>query len=110
MNKVDKLAWILILLYILSKLAEYSSSFLISGYAHPQWIAENRAMLVAIPLIENALLIVTKIAIAIWLYHKANIKGEGKWVWACLGLFYGLIAVVLYVTLHLPRDRSASQE
>jgi uncharacterized membrane protein YhaH (DUF805 family) len=57
-----------------------------------------------------AIMLVLRIAIALWLYIRANRETKYPWMWCLLGLVFGLVAVGVYFLIDIYRKVSSIQE
>jgi uncharacterized membrane protein YhaH (DUF805 family) len=56
------------------------------------------------------IILVLRIAIALWLYIRANRETKYPWMWCLLGLVFGLVAVGVYFLIDIYKKVSSIQE
>jgi len=56
------------------------------------------------------IMLVLRIAIALWLYIRANRETKYPWMWCLLGLVFGLVAVGVYFLIDIYQKVSSIQE
>jgi len=61
---------------------------------------------ISIPVI----MFIIRIAIALWLYIRANRETKYPWMWCLLGLVFGLVAVGVYFLIDIYKKVSSIQE
>jgi hypothetical protein len=57
-----------------------------------------------------SIMLVLRIAIALWLYIRANKETKYPWMWCLLGLVFGLVAVGVYFLIDIYKKVSSIQE
>lgn len=95
MKTIEKVAVVLIVLWCLSRV-----TFLTNIIAARMWPAEQFGQLSmsikAAGTIQSLLVGLVSVGVAVWLYIMAKRTGASPAVWTMLGLFFGLIAAVLF--------------
>ena len=56
------------------------------------------------------IMLILRIAIALWLYVRASRETKYPWVWCLLGLVFGLVAVGVYFLIDIYKKVSSIQE
>ncbi|TAK90915.1 MAG: hypothetical protein EPO06_06205 [Burkholderiaceae bacterium] len=54
--------------------------------------------------------ILTNLGAAVWLYVEARLVALKSWVWALLGIFFGLIGVILFYAIQKPGSASVARK
>ena len=57
-----------------------------------------------------SILLILRIAIAIWLYGRAERETKYPWVWCLLGLTFGLVAVGVYFLIDVHKKVSSIKD
>lgn len=101
MRKYQPWAIVLIVAYLLVSLPNPLVNYIMASLLSPAeyGVLSMQAMMLAG---GRALLrLIVSIIVAVWLYRLAQRDGGAPWVWAMLGLFFNLIALVLYFALQI---------
>ena len=101
MKRIDKLAVVLVVLSILARVSSPVFDFVtLRLFAAREFEAmkfEARAMQTVWAVLD----FLVNIAVGVWVFDMARRDKRAKWVWALLGLTYGILAPLLYVLLNL---------
>jgi len=102
MKKIETLAFIVIVLYLLSFAAPLASNFFIAQTYTPTEVGQMRLSLQWVTMFKSILGVLVHIAIGEWLFFVARRERHATpWIWCLFGLFFGLIAVILYYLIKL---------
>ncbi|OGV64514.1 MAG: hypothetical protein A2283_20810 [Lentisphaerae bacterium RIFOXYA12_FULL_48_11] len=61
-------------------------------------------------LLQPIIVVFLQIAVATWLFIKAKRDNKNKWLWALLGLGFGLLAVATYYVIEIHKKISLIEE
>lgn len=96
-RKIEKLAVLAIVLYIISAIFNIMRyNFIHELVKHLKWTPTN-VFLLAIPI--AAITFAVHIGIAIWLYIIAKKEKASPWIWALLGIVSGILAPILFYVI-----------
>jgi len=105
-EKFEKFALVLIGAVILSVIGSFAldlSAARIFGADTGSSLAYEAKLVTHAKLLFSGLV---NIAVAVWLFIQARERERSKWTWASLGLFFGLVALVLFVVFDIKSSAS----
>lgn len=96
MKKIEKLLIVVVILGIaVSFLSLFTNIFFDRLYG-PEYAQQLSIQVKLFFYIKFIIFSAVNIVIGIWLFQLAQKEGRPKWLWLILGLFLGLISVVLF--------------
>jgi hypothetical protein len=108
MKKIEMLAIIAIILYIIAELFQTVGHwFIMPLLAYFNWSFQSVALL-SVPLMIVIMLV--NIAIAIWIFIVAKRYQNIPWVWALFGLTGGLLAPLLFYAMRIYETLNRNKE
>jgi hypothetical protein len=105
--KFEKLAKVLIGLYIIGIVTQYFFSVKLSSILSMQEMGEYKSYLHVLSIAHVLSAALINIVIAWWLYSKSE---STKWGWALLGLIFGILAVILFYLEKIYNARSKATD
>lgn len=106
MKKLEWLALLLIILLILTHfLSWYGTPLIVKVYGR-EFLSISNAHLKLITSARSLLLMIVNLVIGIWLFIQARQSKNTPWIWLLFGMFYGLIAAVLFYLLRIYESKS----
>ncbi len=103
MPNLNVLVLLLVLGLILNSIAIYVDvvpNFIFSPSEIGQYSIRTKIAITVTLFLKSIL----NIIISIWLYQKAKTQKEHKFVWMIFGLFFGIIAIILFYLIILTKE------
>lgn len=103
MPNLNVLVLLLVVGLILNSIAIYVDAvpnFIFSPSEIGQYSIRTKIAITVTLLLKSVL----NIIISIWLYQKAKTQNEHRFVWMIFGLFFGIIAIVLFYIIILTKE------
>ena len=94
-GNIDKIAFLIIILFALSIGATFTTRILELFYPNAQVVSLMNYQIKLLSFTYFLFTILINIGSAIWLYLEARNTQNSKWLWSTLGLFAGLFGVIL---------------
>ena len=96
-KQIEKLAVLAIVLYFASAVFQIIGKDFFAELVNVQKWSPSSVFLLTIPI--TAVTFAVQLCIAIWLYILAVREKESPWIWALLGLVFGLLAPILFYVI-----------
>ena len=106
MKKVEWLALLVIILCILTHFLNWYGTGLIAKVYGREFANISYAHLKLMTSARFLLLMIVNWVIGIWLFIQASRSKSTPWIWLLFGIFYGLIAVVLFYLQRIFESKS----
>ena len=106
---MKKLEWLALLVIILSILTHFLNLFgaaLIARLYSPEYVGISNIHFNLMTSARSLLLVIVNVVIGIWLFIQASRSKSTPWIWLLFGIFYGLIAAVLFYLLRIYESKS----
>jgi hypothetical protein len=107
-KQIEKLAILAIVLYVASVALQLIGKDYITELVNVQKWTPLQVFLLSIP--RTAITLAVQIFIAIWLYIIASREKESPWIWALLGLVFGLLAPILFYVIKVYEKLNQGQK
>ena len=101
MKKIEKIAIILIVLWVLTLASNPVITIIMGRLYSPQEFVNITFMQKGLLAARTILGLLVQIGIAVWLFMQAKRDKAARWVWALFGLTFGISAAILYFLLQL---------
>ena len=102
MKKIVTLAVIIIVLCVLSNISPIASTFFGAKFFGAETYGKFNLSIHLMATLTRVLVLSLHIGIGIWLFFLAHRERHTTpWVWCLFGLFFGLVAVILYYLIKI---------
>lgn len=101
MKKLEWLALLVIILFLLTHFLSLFGSALIERVYSREYVGTHYAHLSLITFARSLLSRIVNLAIGIWLFVQARQSNSTPWIWLLFGMVYGLIAAALFYLLRI---------
>ena len=101
MKKLEWLALLVIILSILTHFLNFFGAALIARLYSPEYVGISNIHFNLMTSARSLLLVIVNVVIGIWLFIQASRSKNTPWIWLLFGIFYGLIAPVLFYLLSI---------
>lgn len=101
MKRIEKLAIVLIVLWVFTLIPNYVLKIILPRFldaeAYGEFSLAENSLFLARSILEFGL----HIGIAVWLFLQASYDKRLRWVWCLFALFFGLSAAILYLLMQI---------
>jgi hypothetical protein len=108
MKKLEWLALLIIILHLLTHFLNMFGGALIARLYSPEYVGVISLHMLLMTSARSILSIIVNVVIGIWLFIQARQAKSTPWIWLLFGLFYGLIAAVLFYLLKIYESKICS--
>ena len=111
MKKIEWAALVLVVLWFVAFLVpKYIALFVALKYGAIQELSQVKPFTMLIAYSQYGVTILVQVAVAVWLFLSARRGKETPWVWALLGLTYGVFAALLFFVLRIHERLDARKD
>jgi hypothetical protein len=103
-KRIEKLAIIAMVLWLVSLVAYPMLIVLVARYARPESFAAMTTLDVMPISIKNIVASLVHIGVGVWLFKQARRDGNSPFVWTLFGFVFSITAVILYLLSELLKE------
>jgi hypothetical protein len=92
---------VLIVLWLVSRIPNPLFQLLYARLFSPSAVGQLAVNQTLLLIAWSLLSAVVAVAVAVWLFRMARRDGASPWVWCMFGLFFSVVAVILYLVLQI---------
>ena len=107
MKKFEWLALLVIILHVLTHFLNMFGGPLITRLYSPEYVGVISLHMLLMTSARSILSIIVNVVIGIWLFIQARQTKSTPWIWLLFGIFYGLIAAVLFYLLKIYESKTS---
>ena len=108
MKKLEWLALLVIILHLSTHFLNMFGGAIIARLYSPEYVGVASVNLLLMTSARSILLVIVNLVIGIWLFIQARQTKSTPWIWLLFGIFYGLIAAVLFYLLRIYESKICS--
>ena len=103
-EKINKIALLVLILFILSTGASITSRVLGLIYPMETVVTLMNYQVKLLSFVYHFFGMILNIGCSIWLYFEARSNDSIKWLWAFVGLFAGVLGVILWILSEILKE------